>query len=84
MSGPNERREVFLTDNIDENNVQCLLRPAKVCLPQQYQDAAKGMAAAATAARRARSEAEAEAGGLTLIHVSAQPEPFWSLKPPLQ
>ena len=51
------RREVFLTNNTNENNVDCLLRPATVLPPQQFRDAAKAAAAAAVAARQ-RATAE--------------------------
>ena len=50
------RREVFLTNNTDENNVDSLLKPATVLPPQQFRDAAKAAADAASAARRKASE----------------------------
>lgn len=46
------RREVFLTNNTDENNVDSLLRTAVVLPPQQFRDAGKAANAAASAARR--------------------------------
>ena len=51
------RREVFLTNNTNENNVDCLLRPATVLPPQCSADAAKAAAAAAVVARQ-RATAE--------------------------
>ena len=46
------RREVFLTDVTDENNVESLLQRATVLPPQQFRDAARHAAKAASAARR--------------------------------
>ena len=59
------RREVFLTNNTDENSVDCLLRPAVVLPPQQFRDAARSAAAAASAARlRATTQATRGGNGL--------------------
>ena len=58
------RREVFLTNNTDENNVDSLLKPATVLPPQQFRDAAKAAAAAASAARRKATGGGGGAGGV--------------------
>ena len=53
------RREVFLTNNTDENCVDSLLRKAAVLLPQQYRDATRLANEAAATARRKAREAKA-------------------------
>jgi origin recognition complex subunit 1 len=58
------RREVFLTNNTDENCVDSLLRKAAVLLPQQYRDATRlANDAAANARRKAREAKAAKEGG---------------------
>ena len=56
------RREVFLTGVTDENNVDALLKRATVLPPQQFRDAARHAAKAASAARRRAVAARAAAG----------------------
>ena len=56
------RREVFLTGVTDENNVDALLKRATVLPPQQFRDAARHAAKAASAARRRAVAAKAAAG----------------------
>ena len=56
------RREVFLTGVTDENNVDALLKRATVLPPQQFRDAARHAAKAASAARRRAVAAKAGAG----------------------
>ena len=59
------RREVFLTSVTDENNVDSLLKPATVLPPQQFRDAARHAAKAASAARRRAVAARTARGGET-------------------
>jgi hypothetical protein len=56
------RREVFLTGVTDENNVDALLKRATVLPPQQFRDAARHAAKAASAARRRAVAAKTAAG----------------------